>query len=85
MITTDGQVAFLIPDESRDKYLEWVPGMKHSCGLRNIALDNAAWNVDHDPIIIADRSYFSQKNWGVIATFMNSIGAKDVTEMYKKK
>ena len=83
MITHDSQIAFLIPDESREKYLEWVPEMKKSCGLRNIALEDAAWNVNNDPIIIADRSYFSQKNWSVVASFMASIGAKDVTDTLK--
>jgi hypothetical protein len=79
MITHDSQIAFLIPDEGREKYFQWVDNMKKSCGL-NIHNDEAAWNTYNDPIIIADRNYFSQRNWGVIATFMGSIGAKNVTD-----
>lgn len=82
MITHDSQIAFLIPEEGREKYFQWVDNMKKSCRL-NIHNEETAWNTYNDPIIIADRSYFSQKNWGVISAFMSSIGAKNVTDSLK--
>lgn len=82
MITHDSQVAFLIPDDAREKYFAWVDNMKRSCNLIQTNKEGA-WDTSNDPIIIADRSYFSQKNWGIISVFMTSIGAKNITETFK--
>ena len=84
MLIYDSQIAFMIPEESRKKYLQWVTLMKASCRLTS-SNDEQAWNTHDDPIIIADRSYFSQKHWGAIAVFMSSIGAKDITESLRQE
>ena len=83
MTLKDSQIAFEIPSESKERYLEWVPNMKLSCGFRTVDLEKAAWNTDNDPIIVIDRSYFSQKKWSVVSLFLSSIGAQDVTNSLK--
>lgn len=80
-ISFDTQKAFLIPDDKRDEYFEWVTIMAKYCP-KAMSLNNVgkAWNTDLDPIIVGDREYFSEKNWKAIETFMTKISAKDVTE-----
>lgn len=80
-INFDTQIAFLIPDDKRDEYFEWVNVMASFC-KRAMNINNVmqAWNTELDPIIIADKEFFSQVNWIAIENFMKKIGAKDVTE-----
>ncbi len=80
-IAFDTQKAFLIPDEKRDEYFEWVKVMANYCpGAMSNSNVTQAWNTELDPIIIANSEYFSEKNWKAIEAFMKKIGAKDVTE-----
>ena len=77
LVQFDTQVAWLIPDSKRDLYFQscdfWVG--KQITNLQ-------AWNVYSDPVIVADREFFTKERWEKIEAFMKRCGAKDVTEQY---
>ena len=77
----EGKRAFVIPDESREEYFDWVVGMKEKCGLTG-SNQEEIWNTYNDPMIIVDLSFFSKHNCDVILNFLNKIKAKDISESY---
>ena len=80
-IKYDTQKAFLIPDDKRDEYFEWVIIMaKYNPIAMNNSNVQSAWDCTMDPVIIGDADYFTEKNWKAIEAFMTKIGAKDITE-----
>lgn len=78
--TTEGFVAFRIPDDKREEYFNFVNKLKEHAPL---SASDSNWDATNDPIVIIhDMTMFSQKNQEAINNFMTRIGAKDVTEMY---
>lgn len=77
MLFSDTQVAFLLPDDKREDYFNWIDGLLATIKHSNVT---EAWNVYNDPIIIADKEFITQHNWKVVESFMRKIGAKNITE-----
>lgn len=78
---TEGFRAYKIPDDKRDAYFKFKDKLDSSVGPKIMSDSN--WDAYSDPIIkIGDISVFSKQNQDAIVSFMKTIGAKDVTEMY---
>lgn len=73
---TEGMKTYLIPDEKRDEYFEYVDIFKEK--VKYVSEQN--WNTYNDPLITIDLSTFSFHQVMSIKLFMSKIGAKDVTE-----
>lgn len=74
---TDGKKTYLIPDEKRNEYFEYVDMFKTN--VKNVNEDN--WCTYNDPLVTIDMSEYTFEQSMSIKLFMSRIGAKDVTEI----
>lgn len=72
---TEGVKTYLIPDEKRDEYFDFVDMFKRK--VENVTEEN--WNAYSDPLVTIDMSTFTFYQGLSIKLFMSRIGAKDVT------
>jgi len=75
---TEGKVTYLIPDEKREEYFNYVDILKSK--VKNVTDDN--WNVYSDPMVTIDFSEFSRLQCCSIIMFMKRIGAKEIDVLY---
>jgi hypothetical protein len=78
---TEGLKTYLIPDEKRNEYFDYVDMFRGK--VKNITEEN--WNTYNDPLVTIDMSTFTFHQSLSIKFFMNRIGAKDVTESLLSK
>lgn len=78
---TEGLKTYLIPDEKRNEYFDYVDMFRGK--VKNITDEN--WNTYNDPLVTIDMSTFTFHQSLSIKLFMNRIGAKDVTEYLLSK
>lgn len=78
---TEGLKTYLIPDEKRDEYFDYVDKFRGK--VKNVTEEN--WNTYNDPMVTIDMSTFTSHQSLSIRLFMNRIGAKDVTESLLSK
>ena len=78
---TEGLKTYLIPDEKRNEYFDYVDMFRGK--VKNITEEN--WNTYNDPLVTIDMSTFTFHQSLSIKIFMNRIGAKDVTESLLSK
>lgn len=73
---TEGFKTYLIPDNRREEYFEYVDKFKGK--VKNVTEEN--WNTYKDPLVTIDMSTFTFHQCLSIELFMSKIGAKDVTQ-----
>lgn len=78
---TEGLKTYLIPDEKRDEYFDFVDMFRGK--VKNVTEEN--WNTHSDPLITIDMSTFTFHQTLSIKLFMSRIGAKDVTNALLSK
>jgi hypothetical protein len=78
---TEGLKTYLIPDEKRDEYFDFVDMFRGK--VKNVTEEN--WNTYSDPLITIDMSTFTFHQTLSIKLFMGRIGAKDVTDALLSK
>ena len=78
---TEGLKTYLIPDEKRNEYFDYVDMFRGK--VKNVTEEN--WNTYNDPLVTIDMSTFTFQQSLSIKLFMSRIGAKDVTESLLSK
>lgn len=81
MVLYETQKVFLIPDDSRDVYFEMMERMGDLFPrLLSSADFEDVWDVNNDPIIKVDFSYFNKKGGEWVLSRLKEIGANDITD-----
>ena len=78
---TEGIKTYLIPDEKRNEYFDYVDMFRGK--VKNVTEEN--WNTYNDPLVTIDMSTFTFHQVLSIKLFMSRIGAKDITESLLSK
>lgn len=74
MTNFEGFKSYLIPDDKRQDYFDFVEKIRSNVN----GINEENWKTYNDPIITIDFSYFDLYKSSSIKLFMSRIGAKEI-------